>query len=82
MSSDIGRLHVRRNIKRAVGKKRLRRQAALQGHIFYIIPNTRPTVKKKETPLTRALPAGYAGENNWINKRYTHETYGYFGGGH
>lgn len=34
MSSDIGRLHVRRNIKRAVGKKRLRRQAALQGHIF------------------------------------------------
>ena len=34
MSSDMGRLHVRRNIKRAVGKKRLRRQAALQGYIF------------------------------------------------
>lgn len=64
------------------GKSACGARQPFRATFFYIIPNTRPTVKKKETPLTRALPAGYAGENNWINKRYTHETYGYFGGGH
>ena len=39
-------------------------QQPFRATFFYIIANASPTVKKKETPLTRALPAGYAGENH------------------
>ena len=69
MSSDIGRLHVRRHMKRAVGKSACGARQPFRATFFYIIANDPSTVKKKGTPLTRVPPAGYAGENHVFYQR-------------